>query len=72
MSVVRRSACLAKKPAIPTVEHAQRNLCRNLGLQVDDTDPIESVLQDYLAMFRGGAASSCDRRLDGDFQAGRR
>jgi hypothetical protein len=53
MSAVRRSARLAKKPAIPAVERAQRNLCRKLGLQASETDSIDSVLRDYLDMFRG-------------------
>jgi hypothetical protein len=53
MSAVRRSAQLTKKPAIPAVEHAHRNLCHKLGLQADEIDPIESVLQDFLTMFRG-------------------
>jgi hypothetical protein len=53
MSAVRRSARLAKKPAIPAVERAQRNLCRKLGLLADEMEPIETVLQDFIAMFRG-------------------
>jgi hypothetical protein len=53
MSAVRRSARLAKKPAIPAVERAQRNLCRKLGLQASEADPIDLVLRDYLDMFKG-------------------
>jgi hypothetical protein len=53
MSVVRRSARLAKKPAIPAVKRAQRNLCRKLSLPADEMEPIETVLQDFIAMFRG-------------------
>jgi hypothetical protein len=53
MSAVRRSARLAKKPAVPAVERAQRNLCRKLGLPAVESEPIETVLQDFIAMFRG-------------------
>jgi hypothetical protein len=53
MSAVRRSAQLAKKPAIPAVERAQHNLCRKLGLPADETELIETVLRDFIAMFRG-------------------
>jgi hypothetical protein len=53
MSAVRRSARLAKKPAVPAVERAQRNLCRKLGLSAVESEPIETVLQDFIAMFRG-------------------
>jgi hypothetical protein len=53
MSAVRHSARLAKKPAIPAVERAQRNLCRKLGLQANESDPIDLVLRDYLDMFKG-------------------
>jgi hypothetical protein len=53
MSAVRRSARLAKKPAVPAVECAQRNLCRKLGLPAVESEPIETVLQDFIAMFRG-------------------
>jgi hypothetical protein len=53
MSAVRRSARLAKKPAITTVERAQRNLCCKLGLLADEMEPIETVLRDFITMFRG-------------------
>jgi hypothetical protein len=53
MSAVRRSARLAKKPVIPAVERAQRNLCRKLGLPADEMEPIETVLQDFITLFRG-------------------
>jgi hypothetical protein len=53
MSAVRRSARLAKKPAVPAIERAQRNLCRKLGLPTAESEPIDSVLQDFIAMFRG-------------------
>jgi hypothetical protein len=35
------------------VERAQRNLCRKLGLPADETESIETVLRDFIAMFRG-------------------
>jgi hypothetical protein len=53
MSAVHRSARLAKKPAIPAVERAQRNLYCKLGLQASESEPIDLVLRDYLDMFRG-------------------
>jgi hypothetical protein len=53
MSAVRRSARLAKKPTVPAIERAQRNLCRKLGLPTTESEPIDSVLQDFIAMFRG-------------------
>jgi hypothetical protein len=53
MSAVRRSARLAKKPTVPAIERAQRNLCRKLGLPTAESEPIDSVLQDFIAMFRG-------------------
>jgi hypothetical protein len=49
MTNVHRSACLAKRPAIPAVERAQRNLCRKLGIQAAEQDPI--VLRDFINMF---------------------
>jgi hypothetical protein len=52
MTNVRQSAKLAKKPAIPMVEHAQRNLRRKLGHTVDEETPIEEVLLDT-ATFHG-------------------
>jgi hypothetical protein len=53
MSAVQRSARLVKKSAVPAVERAQRNLCRKLGLSAVESEPIETVLQDFVAMFRG-------------------
>ncbi|CAN6209250.1 unnamed protein product [Urochloa humidicola] len=35
------------------MERAQRNLCRKLGLLEDELQPIEVVLQEFLAMFQG-------------------
>jgi hypothetical protein len=53
MSKVRRSARLAKKPAMPAVERAQRNLWRKLGVPDDEFRPIEEILQEFIAMFSG-------------------
>jgi hypothetical protein len=52
MTNVRRSAQLAKRPAIPVIERAQRNLCRKLGIPVEAEDPIENVLRDFVATFQ--------------------
>jgi hypothetical protein len=52
MTNVRRSACLANRPAIPTVERAQRNLCHKLGIQANE-HPIDEVLRDFISMFQG-------------------
>jgi len=48
-----RSARLAKKPAMPAVERAQRNLWRKLGVSDDEFRPIEEILQEFIAMFSG-------------------
>ncbi|CAN6342745.1 unnamed protein product [Urochloa humidicola] len=53
MSAVRRSERLAKKPSMPAVERAQRNLCRKLGLTEEEAAPLEEVLADFIAMFTG-------------------
>ncbi|CAO2200801.1 unnamed protein product [Urochloa humidicola] len=53
MSAVRRSARLAKKPAMPAIERAQRNLWRKLGVGDDEFAPIEQVLQEFISMFQG-------------------
>ncbi|KAG2548724.1 hypothetical protein PVAP13_9KG227100 [Panicum virgatum] len=53
MLAVHRSARLAKKPSMPVTERAQHNLCRKLGLTDDDYTPIEEVLREFMAMFRG-------------------
>ena len=53
MSTVRRSARLANAPRLGAVRRAQRNLCRKLGMLQDELEPIENVLQEYLAMFSG-------------------
>jgi hypothetical protein len=53
MAPVRRSARLAKRPVMPAMERAQRHLCRKLGIQAEDQDPIDGVLSDFVAMFQG-------------------
>ncbi|CAO2040102.1 unnamed protein product [Urochloa humidicola] len=53
MQAVRRSARLARKPAAPAVEKAQRNLCRKLGLAEEETAPLETVLAEFVGMFKG-------------------
>ncbi|CAN6311750.1 unnamed protein product [Urochloa humidicola] len=53
MSAVRRSARLAAKPAMPSLQRAQNNLLRKLGLQVDDHTPIEEVLREYVKSITG-------------------
>ncbi|CAN6170775.1 unnamed protein product [Urochloa humidicola] len=52
MQAVRRSARLARKPAVPAVEKAQRNLCRKLGLAEEETAPLETVLAEFIGMFK--------------------
>jgi hypothetical protein len=52
MTVVRRNARLAKRPALPAMERAQRNLCRKLGIKTDKLDPIDDVLCDFISMFQ--------------------
>ncbi|CAO2179602.1 unnamed protein product [Urochloa humidicola] len=53
MSAVRRSARLAAKPAMPSLQRAQNNLMRKLGLQVDERTPIEEVLREYVKSITG-------------------
>ncbi|CAN6329718.1 unnamed protein product [Urochloa humidicola] len=53
MAAVRRSARLAKRPAMSSMQHAQRNLLRKLGLQESELQPIEKVLQDYIKSIKG-------------------
>nr|TKW08332.1 hypothetical protein SEVIR_6G022166v2 [Setaria viridis] len=50
MNKVRRSARLAKKPVMPAIERAQRNLWRKLGV---DDDEMTQVLQDFISMYHG-------------------
>ena len=53
MSAVQRSARLANARPMSQMQRAQRNLCRKLGLLHDDLEPVETALQDYIAMFNG-------------------
>ncbi|CAD6335127.1 unnamed protein product [Miscanthus lutarioriparius] len=53
MSAVRRSARLANARPMSQMQRAQRNLCQKLGLLHDDLEPVETALQDYIAMFNG-------------------
>ncbi|CAO1940829.1 unnamed protein product [Urochloa humidicola] len=48
MTAVRRSARLARKPQIPSLQKAQRNLCHKLGVSAEEFDTIEQVLQQYV------------------------
>ncbi|CAO2043195.1 unnamed protein product [Urochloa humidicola] len=53
MGAVRRSARLAKRPAMSSMQHAQRNLLRKLGIQESELQPLEKVLQDYIKSIKG-------------------
>ncbi|KAJ1278632.1 hypothetical protein BS78_04G093600 [Paspalum vaginatum] len=53
MSSVRRSARLAAARPMTQLQRAQKNLCRKLGLVNDEQEPVESVLQEFIAMFSG-------------------
>ncbi|CAL4998682.1 unnamed protein product [Urochloa decumbens] len=53
MTAVRRSARLARKPALPTLEKAQRNLYRKLGVSTEEFATIEQVLQQYVNAIGG-------------------
>ncbi|CAN6358667.1 unnamed protein product [Urochloa humidicola] len=53
MSAVRRSARLAAKPAVPSMQRAQNNLLRKLGLQVKEHTPIQEVLWEYVKSIAG-------------------
>jgi hypothetical protein len=53
MSAVRRSTRLAKKPSMPAIQRAQRNIIRKLGLSEDELRPIEELLHDFINMFSG-------------------
>ncbi|KAG2629110.1 hypothetical protein PVAP13_3KG437701 [Panicum virgatum] len=53
LTAVRRSARLAKKPVFTAEVRAQRNLLHKLGVPVEELAPIEEVLQEFIAMFRG-------------------
>jgi hypothetical protein len=66
MTNVHRSARLAKRPAIPAVERAQRNLCRKaqrnlyhkLGIPADEQNPLDNVLRDFISMFQGSLSEN--------------
>ena len=53
MTAVHRIAPLATARPMTTMQRAQRNLCRKLGLLNDDLLPVENALQEFLAMFQG-------------------
>ncbi|CAN6320402.1 unnamed protein product [Urochloa humidicola] len=53
MTALRRSARLASKTRQPPIQHAQRTLCRRLGLPADELRSIEEVLKDFISMFTG-------------------
>jgi hypothetical protein len=53
MTNIRRSARLAKHPAISVIERAQRSLCRKLGIPAEAEDLIENVLRDIITTFQG-------------------
>lgn len=50
---VRRSVRLSMAHPMTAMQRAQRNLCRKLGLLGDELDPMETALQEFLAMFIG-------------------
>ena len=52
MSSVRRSARLSSKRPLTQMQHAQRNMCRKLGI-LNELEPVEIALQEYVAMFSG-------------------
>ncbi|CAN6333855.1 unnamed protein product [Urochloa humidicola] len=51
MSAVRRSARLAKQPAMPPLEKAQRNLCRKMGITEDEFQPIDQIIREFISTF---------------------
>ncbi|CAN6347948.1 unnamed protein product [Urochloa humidicola] len=56
MSSLHRSAHLASKAGQPPVQHAQRTLCRKLGIPAEDLHMlhyIDDVLSDFISMFTG-------------------
>ncbi|CAN6203250.1 unnamed protein product [Urochloa humidicola] len=53
MTAIRRSARLANRPPMPSMQRAQQNLRRKLGLQVDELTPIEDVLKEYVKSVTG-------------------
>ncbi|KAK3123652.1 hypothetical protein QOZ80_8AG0634170 [Eleusine coracana subsp. coracana] len=52
-TVQKRSARIAKQPAMPAIERAKRNLLCQLGLLQNAHQSIEQVLKEYIAMFQG-------------------
>ncbi|CAN6373715.1 unnamed protein product [Urochloa humidicola] len=53
MTAVRRSARLARKPVIPSIEKAQQNLYHKLGVSTEEFATIEQVLQQYVNTIGG-------------------
>ncbi|KAJ1259498.1 hypothetical protein BS78_10G160600, partial [Paspalum vaginatum] len=53
MSSVRRSARLAPARPMTQLQRAKKNLCRKLGLVCDEQEPVDAVLQEFVAMFSG-------------------
>ncbi|KAJ1277176.1 hypothetical protein BS78_05G274900 [Paspalum vaginatum] len=53
MSSVCRSARLASARPMTQMQRAQKNLCRKLGLVQDELEPVETALQEFVAMFNG-------------------
>ncbi|CAN6356994.1 unnamed protein product [Urochloa humidicola] len=53
ISTVRRSSRLANRKAMPSMQRAQNNLLRKLGLQVEEKMPIETVLKEYIQSVKG-------------------
>ncbi|CAN6211671.1 unnamed protein product [Urochloa humidicola] len=53
MTTVRRSARLANRSSMPSLQRAQNNLLRKLGLQVEELTPIEEVLKEYVRSIKG-------------------
>ncbi|CAO2146124.1 unnamed protein product [Urochloa humidicola] len=53
MTAVRRSARLAAKPIVPSMQRVHNNLLRKLGLQVEVHTSIEEVLREYVKSIAG-------------------
>ncbi|CAN6204281.1 unnamed protein product [Urochloa humidicola] len=53
MSAVRRSTRLANQSPMSSLQRAQKNLLRKLGLQVAELTPIEEVLKEYVKSITG-------------------
>lgn len=52
-SKVRHSARLANTPKMGAMRKTQKNLCRKLGMLVDELELVERALQEYMATFNG-------------------